>query len=141
MGIKSIIISIREFIRHNTANLILFGQFTLIALIFFGLGIVYAENFIKEPPEVTITEPPANSAPVPAPVSTTPNTEAKQVQTKNLMAQAMPALVESFVASKNGTAYYLTTCRNNIKEENRVYFQSKEDAEKAGFRPAKNCFK
>ena len=46
-----------------------------------------------------------------------------------------------YVASKNGEAYYLPWCGGvkRIKEENRVWFASKIEAESAGYRPAKNC--
>ena len=134
MEIKSTFIGAKEWVKKNSANFVLFGQFGLIALIFFGLGIVYTQNFIKEPPQITITEPPENSAPTAS--TTTPTASFQPVKTKNILAQ-----VGSLVASKNGETYYLTTCKNNIKEENKIYFQSEEDAKKAGFRPAKNCFK
>ena len=131
MEIKSTFIGAKEWIKKNSANIVLFGQFWLIALIFFGLGIVYTQNFIKEPPQVTITEPSENSVPVP-----TPATSAQPVKIKSMLAQ-----IGGLVASKNGETYYLTTCKNNIKEENKIYFQTEEDAKKAGFRQAKNCFK
>ncbi len=46
-----------------------------------------------------------------------------------------------FVASKSGKKYYLPTCSgvSRIKEENRVWFATKEDAESAGLTPATNC--
>lgn len=46
-----------------------------------------------------------------------------------------------FVASKNGATYYLVTCpgAGRIKNENKIYFSSAEDARKAGYRPAANC--
>lgn len=46
-----------------------------------------------------------------------------------------------YVASKNGTKYYLTTCgaANRIKAENRVFFQTVGEATKAGLAPAVNC--
>jgi len=46
-----------------------------------------------------------------------------------------------FVASKSGTKYYLPTCSGvkRIKEENKVYFDSIEEAEAEGLEPAKNC--
>lgn len=46
-----------------------------------------------------------------------------------------------YVASKNGTRYYLPWCggAKQIKEENKVWFTSKEDAERAGYTAAKNC--
>ena len=46
-----------------------------------------------------------------------------------------------YVGSKNGTKYHLTTCpgAKQIKEENKVYFASKEEAQKSGYTPASNC--
>jgi hypothetical protein len=46
-----------------------------------------------------------------------------------------------YVASKKGTAYHLPWCSGakRIAEENKVWFDSKEDAERAGYRPASNC--
>lgn len=47
----------------------------------------------------------------------------------------------SYVASKNGETYYLTTCKSasRIKSENRVYFATAEEARNSGRRPAANC--
>lgn len=47
----------------------------------------------------------------------------------------------AYVASKNGSKYYLPTCggANRIKEENKVWFDSAAAAEAAGFEPAANC--
>ncbi len=55
-------------------------------------------------------------------------------------APAVPE-VQAYVASKNGTKYYLPTCGSakRIKEENRVWFATKGEAEAAGFGPAANC--
>lgn len=46
-----------------------------------------------------------------------------------------------YMASKNGTRYYLPTCSGakRIKEENRVWFATVEDAQAAGLTPAANC--
>lgn len=46
-----------------------------------------------------------------------------------------------YVASKNGTRYYLMTCGGvgRIKEENMVYFKTSTEAREAGYTPAKNC--
>ena len=48
---------------------------------------------------------------------------------------------ELFVASKNGTVYHLSSCAGakRIKEENKIPFQTKEEAEARGLRPAANC--
>jgi len=46
-----------------------------------------------------------------------------------------------YIASKNGTVYHLPWCpgAGRIKDENKIWFESKEDAENAGYRPAANC--
>ncbi len=48
---------------------------------------------------------------------------------------------KSYVASKNGTKYYPAACSgaNRIKEENRVYFDTKEAAERAGYGASSTC--
>ena len=48
---------------------------------------------------------------------------------------------KKIVASRNGTAYYYPWCSGakRIKEENKVWFLTKEAAEKAGLKLAGNC--
>ncbi len=45
------------------------------------------------------------------------------------------------IADKQARVYYLGGCQalNEIKQENRVVFKTKEEAEKAGYTAAKNC--
>ena len=45
------------------------------------------------------------------------------------------------VASKNGSKYHYVWCpgANQMKEENKVYFDSIEAAQVAGYTPAANC--
>lgn len=52
-----------------------------------------------------------------------------------------PATTGKYVGSKSGTRYYLPTCSgvSRIKEENRVWFATKEEAESRGLLPATNC--
>lgn len=47
----------------------------------------------------------------------------------------------AYLASKNGTKYYLSTCGSakRIKPENIIWFQTKQEAEAAGYGPAANC--
>lgn len=51
------------------------------------------------------------------------------------------ATTGKYVASKNGTKYYLPSCgtANRINEENKIYFNTKEEAEAAGFGPSATC--
>ncbi|TSC62722.1 MAG: hypothetical protein G01um101448_259 [Parcubacteria group bacterium Gr01-1014_48] len=46
-----------------------------------------------------------------------------------------------YVASKKGTKYHFPWCGGaaRISEENKIWFNSKEEAEKAGYTPAGNC--
>lgn len=46
-----------------------------------------------------------------------------------------------YVASKSGAKYHLPWCGSakQIKEENKIWFATKEEAEKAGYTPASNC--
>ncbi len=46
-----------------------------------------------------------------------------------------------YVASKKGTKYHFPWCGGaaRIAEENKVWFDTKEEAEKAGYTPAGNC--
>ena len=50
-------------------------------------------------------------------------------------------ILGDFLASINGEAYYPKDCAaaNRIKEENRIWFNTKEEAEIQGYRPAQNC--
>lgn len=47
----------------------------------------------------------------------------------------------SVVASKNGTKYHLPWCSGaqRIKEENKIWFTTIEEAKAAGYTPAANC--
>ena len=47
----------------------------------------------------------------------------------------------TLVASKSGSKYHYPWCSGaqRIKESNKVWFSSKEDAERAGYTPALNC--
>lgn len=46
-----------------------------------------------------------------------------------------------FVASKNGTKYYPVNCKSasRIKDENKIYFMSGEEAEDAGLEKTSTC--
>lgn len=48
---------------------------------------------------------------------------------------------KKYVASRNGTKYYAKDCSgaNNIKEENKVWFSSSEEAEMAGYEKSSTC--
>lgn len=51
-------------------------------------------------------------------------------------------LTGQYVASQSGTKYYTLDCGgvSRIKEENKIYFDSIDEAENAGYEPADGCF-
>lgn len=57
------------------------------------------------------------------------------------VASAAPLGAGKYVASKNGSKYYLPSCggANRINEENKVWFDSTAAAVAAGYGPAANC--
>ena len=49
-------------------------------------------------------------------------------------------LSQSITASKNGTKYYIKGCSNaRIKEENKIYFNTEEEAQSAGYEKSLTC--
>lgn len=50
-------------------------------------------------------------------------------------------ILGNFLASINGKVYYPKDCAaaNRIKEENKIWFNTKQEAEAQGYKPAQNC--
>lgn len=81
----------------------------------------------------TETESPANA------LVATPSMAVSQTEPEPL--PPPPSGGGQYVASKSGRSYHLPWCAGakQIKEDNKVYFESKAEAEAAGYAPAKNC--
>lgn len=92
----------------------------------FGLGILVGREE-GERPGITVSQLATSTSPLP-------------VRSATKAAPEMPAGGE-VVASKSGTKYYFPWCGTvkRIKEENKVWFASREAAEAAGYEPAANC--
>lgn len=74
--------------------------------------------------------------------SKTPLGEANQAQVVKETTVPVGASKEgAYVASKTGSKYHLPWCpgAQSMREENKVWFATKEDAERAGYKPASNC--
>ncbi len=140
--------------KGNTDTLLYVCQLGIVALIFFGVGIIYAQHFLFLKESFTIQEPLSSMHAVSAnlldiaalPTKTVPSgthniTQKSAVQSPNTHLDVQRPSKGEYVASKNGKNYYKISCKNRIKEENKVYFQSEEDAKKAGYTPSVNCFK
>lgn len=61
--------------------------------------------------------------------------------TDNNLAQISQVLGGKYVASKNSDKYHAPWCSGaqRIKADNQIWFNSKEEAELAGYTPASNC--
>lgn len=115
-------------------ELLLAATIILVAFISFGLGRLSALHGEKFP--IKFIEPPnqeaaAISPSLGRPTSKLENSEVGLPKTGGKL----------YVASKNGSVYHFPWCpgAQRIKEANKIYFSSREEAEKAGYRPAANC--
>lgn len=112
---------------------------SLIALILVGISsywigsIVQKESELAEimiiyPTEIAFTTRP----------SVAPSQTATSAETSN-----QPISKAKLIASKNGSRYYYSHCSgiNRIKPENRIYFDTPEQAEAQGLSLAANCQK
>jgi len=113
-----------EWIKLNAKELYLALIIILVAVISFGLGRLSKIREEKMP--ITIENMASSTE------SISPNS---QRGTLTVGANKI------FVASKNGKKYYYAWCESAkiIKEQNRVWFSTQAEAEKAGYEPAVNC--
>jgi len=109
---------IKNFFKSYEKDLILAAVIILVALISFGLGRLSKIGESRVP--ITIEN-----------LSTT--TPAEKITDNKIMG--------NYVASKNGTKYHYPWCAGaqSIKEENKIWFSTAEEAQKAGYQPASNC--
>lgn len=96
----------------------------LVATCSFGLGRLSVQNKEKEPFQINRAVPQNEVANTLSATAVNSGTSSGKV-----------------VASKNGTKYHFPWCSGakNISEANKIFFDSKEEAEKAGYSKASNC--
>ena len=147
---RNLLSKISNGVKRNEADIVLVIGVILISLISFGGGWLlsnFSNSTTTEKEAIKIEEVPLEK-PQASP-SKTRTTESKNQQQEALeepeqQKEQKPSTDETqqkFVASKNGTVYHFPWCpgAQQIKEENKIYFNSREEAEKEGYRPAKNC--
>ena len=116
-------------VKTNNTELYLTAAIVLVAVISFGLGRLSKIREEKTP--ITIENVKENEE----------TSESKPLLTSNVDKTNSTATSKIFVASRNGKKYYYAWCEsaNVIKEQNRIWFSTQAEAEKAGYQPATNC--
>jgi hypothetical protein len=109
-------------------NTFLTALVVLTAIVSFGLGRLSGLETVNKNIEIEFPKGQEASAYLGLFATTTP--KAPLVKTSG-----------TYVASKNGTKYYLPSCgsANRISEKNRIWFDTKKEAAEAGYEPAANC--
>lgn len=117
---------VKYWTRENKSNLLTAGIIFLVGMAGFGLGRLSVLWPVKEP--IRIIEPAPESIQTRVPIPYIPSSDNQGTQ-------------GSFVASKNGKYFHYPWCAGalRIKEENKIWFKSKEEATARGYKPAANC--
>lgn len=121
--------NVKNWFTPREGELFLVAVVILLALASFGLGRLSVLRGEKFP--IQFIEPQNQEAAVLGAATPPPHSEGGPPKTGDKL----------YVASKNGSAYHFPWCSGaqRIKESNKIYFPSREEAEKAGYRPAANC--
>lgn len=125
---------IKQFIKSNESEIILAVGVILISLISFSAGRLTYSNSQESPISIEYRSP--------ASINATAGKSAFKNTTNDASLQALTERTEGkYVASKNSTKYHLPGCTGakRIAEHNKIWFNSKEEAESVGYAPAANC--
>jgi uncharacterized membrane protein len=127
---------IKLFLRNDTVfyTLVIMG----VAIASFGLGRLSVEQMqVKQP---TAGALPLQASAITSPKATTSALEQRLQESTVSSASSTQAATE-FIASKSGTKYHYSWCpgAKQIKEENKIIFNSTDAARAAGYTPAANC--
>ncbi|MEK7453194.1 MAG: hypothetical protein AAB614_03090 [Patescibacteria group bacterium] len=140
---------IKKWVLENKERGILFIQFVLVGAIFFGLGTLYEGNRILSQKSLIIGKNEQILSTI-SQFNTKINglKEENNSTAKNYLKTVSLSQKDlngdknfQFVASKNGKTYYRISCSNRIKDENKIYFETEENAKKSGLIRSKTCFK
>jgi hypothetical protein len=125
--------SIRQYFEKSNSDLVIVGIILLVGFGGFGLGRLSMLEEKKEPIQILQR-------------GTDGQFEATAIYSQELQTVTGESTMidhssGEVVASKNGTKYHYPWCggAGQIKEENKVWFASIEEARKAGYTPAANC--
>ncbi len=127
----------------------------LIALISFGIGKLVTYRKAEIPIHVTseasasVSSATEKSAAVSEPATASKSSSIRTISKPTKLAPSTKSAkgllgtvpTGPIVASKNGTKYYFVACSGakRISEENKIYFATSSEAQKAGLSPAASC--
>ena len=113
---------VKDWGAENHKDLLIAGIIFFTGLSSFGLGRLSV--VLKPAPPILITD----------------SSQRKEADSSNAISAIAPTDTR-VVASRNGASYYFAWCSGvkRIKEENKIWFSTKEAAEKAGLKQAANC--
>ncbi|MEK7099124.1 MAG: hypothetical protein AAB916_01240 [Patescibacteria group bacterium] len=117
---------VNAWVGEHKSDLFIAGVIFLVGLGSFGLGRLSAIMPAKPPLRIITPEAKDTSAAV------TSGLAAKTAATSG---------AGRYVGSVSGAAYHFPWCpgAQRIKEQNKIWFQTKEEAEAKGYKPAGNC--
>ena len=139
---RNLLSKISNGVKKNEADIVLVIGVILISLISFGGGWLLGNSSKLTTQEtMKIEEIPLEELRASPTQGTANQQQEKNVKEQEKQPSSSKETQQQFVGSKNGTVYHFPWCpgAQQIKEENKIYFNSREEAEKAGYRPAKNC--
>lgn len=107
----------------------------------FGLGLIAAQETQKPEDTLWIEQLPKEAMSGSGGASSTSSVSLPSGTTQAASVGSALSDKGAYVASKSGTKYYLPSCSGakRIKEENKVWFASKQEAESAGYEAATTC--
>lgn len=131
----------KQFVKDNQNDIILIIGIILIALISFGAGRLYEASLAEEAGILTNSPPNHEPEQMANVASNTPAQNPTDSTSQNLIDKTSNALKIQIVGNKNSKIYHYPWCSGakNMKEGNKVFFNSIEEAQKAGYKPAGNC--
>lgn len=120
----------------HAADLLIVLIVIMVGVLGFGLGVLAGKD-MAQGQEFWIEQLPERAVPT----AGGPAAVASAVLTTKEPEKPQEPVEKVYVASKNGTKYYLPTCSGarRIKEENQVWFGTVEAAAAAGYSAAANC--
>lgn len=122
----------KDWLKENGNDLIIAVVIIAVALIGFGLGRLSRLAERKTPIRIEYFATSSQEAAVSGSINSERQNPAAAIQGQS---------EKIFVASKNGKNYHYPWCSGaqRIKEENKIWFPSREEAESKGYTPAANC--